>query len=194
MKRQGASTQEANLADARKLAALFRAISRCATPTIARVQGAALGGGLGLAAACDICIASTKAQFATSEVRLGIIPAAIGPYVVRAIGERQAYRYFQTAERINAERAREIGLVHEVVAAGRLDLAVEHHVQVFLKAAPSAVARTKRLLSEVYGRRPADVMALTVEAIATQRVSPEGQEGLKAFLEKRAPKWAQQRR
>jgi methylglutaconyl-CoA hydratase len=127
-------------------------------------------------------------------VTLGILPAMISPYVVRRVGLSAARELCLSGTRFSAARAREIGLVHEVVAAGRLDLAVEHHVQVFLKAAPSAVARTKRLLSEVYGRRPADVMALTVEAIATQRVSPEGQEGLKAFLEKRAPKWAQQRR
>jgi len=116
MRRQGTASEEQNLADARRLAGLFRTISACSTPTVARVHGAALGGGMGLASACDICIASTQASFATSEVRFGIIPAAISPYVIRAIGERQAYRYFQTAERIDAARAREIGLVHEVAA------------------------------------------------------------------------------
>jgi len=191
MKRQGASTQEANLADARKLAALFRAISICATPTIARVQGAALGGGLGLAAACDICIASTKAQFATSEVRLGIIPAAIGPYVVRAIGERQAYRYFQTAERIGAARAREIGLVHEVAEPEVLDAKVQEVVDALLAGGPLAQAAATDLIRAV-ANRPLDegVIEDTARRIATLRSTPEAMEGLSAFLEKRPAAWA----
>ena len=106
MKRQGSASMEENLADARRLAKLFRTLAECAKPTIARVHGAAMGGGMGLAAACDICIASTAASFATSEVRLGIIPAVISPYVIRAIGERQSYRYFQTAERIRGSARR----------------------------------------------------------------------------------------
>jgi methylglutaconyl-CoA hydratase len=191
MKRQGAATQEANLADARKLAALFRAISRCATPTIARVQGAALGGGLGLAAACDICIASAKAQFATSEVRLGIIPAAIGPYVVRAIGERQAYRYFQTAERINAERAREIGLVHEVTEPDALDAKVQEVVDALLAGGPLAQAAATDLIRGVANRPVEDeVIEDTARRIATLRSTPEAMEGLSAFLEKRPAAWA----
>ena len=145
MKRQGGAPLEANLSDARKLANLFRTISMCATPTIARVHGAALGGGMGLASACDICIASTKAQFATSEVRLGIIPAAIGPYVVRAIGERHAYRYFQTAERIGAERAREIGLAHEVAEPDALDAKVQEVVDALLAGGPLAQAAATEL-------------------------------------------------
>ena len=191
MKRQGASSQEANLADARKLAALFRAISMCATPTIARVQGAALGGGLGLAAACDICIASAKAQFATSEVRLGIIPAAIGPYVVRAIGERQAYRYFQTSERIHAERAREIGLVHEVAAPETLDAKVQEVVDSLLAGGPLAQAAATDLIRAVANRPlDAEVIEDTARRIATLRSTPEAMEGLSAFLEKRPAAWA----
>ena len=115
MRRQGQASQEENLESARRLAALFRTLALCATPTIARVHGAALGGGMGLASACDICVASTKASFATTEVRFGIIPAAISPYVIRAIGERQAYRYFQTAERIDAARAQQLGLAHSFI-------------------------------------------------------------------------------
>ena len=174
-------SREENLDDARRAARMLLALDSVPVPLIGRIHGAALGGGSGLAAICDVVVAAEDAVFGFTEVTLGILPAMISPYVVRRVG-------------LSAARAREIGLVHEVVAAARLDLAVEHHVQLFLKAAPSAVARTKRLLGEVYGRRPADVMALTVEAIATQRVSPEGQEGLKAFLEKRAPSWTQPRR
>src|SRR6476469_716699 len=124
MRRQGTAAFEDNVADARRLADLYRTIALCETPTLARVHGTALGGGMGLAAVCDICVASTQAQFATSEVRLGIIPAVIGPYVVRAIGERQSYRYFQTGERISAARAHEIGLVHEAVPPEEMDAKV----------------------------------------------------------------------
>jgi methylglutaconyl-CoA hydratase len=190
MKRQGAATGEANLADARKLATLFRTISTCATPTVARVHGAALGGGMGLASACDICVASTKAQFATSEVRLGIIPAAIGPYVVRAIGERQAYRYFQTGERISAERAREIGLAHEVAEPEALDARVEEIVAALLAGGPLAQAAATDLIRAV-AHKPVDdeVLEDTARRIAMLRATPEAREGLSAFLEKRPAGW-----
>jgi methylglutaconyl-CoA hydratase len=190
MQRQGAAAVEDNLADARKLAALFRAISMCATPTLARVHGAALGGGMGLASACDICVASTKAQFATSEVRLGIIPAAIGPYVVRAIGERQAYRYFQTAERISAEQARHIGLAHEVAEPEELDARVQQVVDALLPGGPLAQAAATELIRAV-AHRPVDdaVVEDTARRIATLRATPEAREGLAAFLDKRAPAW-----
>jgi methylglutaconyl-CoA hydratase len=190
MKRQGEAPLEANLSDARKLAILFRTISMCATPTLARVHGAALGGGMGLASACDICIASTKAQFATSEVRLGIIPAAIGPYVVRAIGERQAYRYFQTAERISAERAREIGLAHEVADPDALDSKVQELVDALLSGGPQAQAAATDLIRAV-AHRPVDddVVEDTARRIATLRSTPEAKEGLSAFLEKRPAAW-----
>lgn len=190
MKRQSAASQEANLADARKLATMFRTISMCAKPTLARVHGAALGGGMGLATACDICIASANAQFATSEVRLGIIPAAISPYVVRAIGERQAYRYFQTAERISAERAREIGLAHEVVESAALDAKVQELVDAILAGGPLAQAASTDLIRAIAHRQVDDeVVEDTARRIATLRATAEAREGLSAFLEKRPAAW-----
>ncbi|MDM0000302.1 enoyl-CoA hydratase/isomerase family protein [Variovorax sp. J22P240] len=190
MKRQGAAPPESNLSDAQKLATLFRTISICATPTIARVHGAALGGGMGLASACDICVASTAAQFATSEVRLGIIPAAIGPFVVRAIGERQAYRYFQTGERIGAGRAREIGLVHEVAEPDALDAKVQEVLDALLTGGPLAQAAATDLIRAV-AHRPVDDALVddTARRIATLRATSEAQEGLSSFFEKRPAAW-----
>ena len=191
MREQGTAALEDNLADARRLAELYRTISQCETPTVARVHGAALGGGMGLAAACDICVASTTAQFATSEVRLGIIPAVIAPYVVRAIGERQAYRYFQTAERISAERAYEIGLVHEVVPAAELDAKIDEIVAELLAGGPRAQAAATDLIRAV-ANRPVDTEVIedTARRIARLRSTDEAQEGLSAFLEKRGPRWS----
>jgi methylglutaconyl-CoA hydratase len=190
MQRQGAAALDENLVDACKLATLFRTISTCATPTVARVHGAALGGGMGLASACDICVASTQAQFATSEVRLGIIPAAIGPYVVRAIGERQAYRYFQTGERISGERARDIGLAHEVAEPEALDAKVEQIVAALLAGGPLAQAAATELIRAV-AHKPVDDALLedTARRIAELRATPEAREGLSAFLEKRPAGW-----
>ncbi|MCR5868449.1 enoyl-CoA hydratase/isomerase family protein [Aquincola sp. J276] len=190
MKRQGAASTEDNLADARRLAELFRVLAECRTPTIARVQGAAMGGGMGLAAACDICVASTAASFATSEVRLGILPGVISPYVVRAIGERQAYRYFQTAERISASRARELGLVHEVAEPEQLDAAVQAVVDALLAGGPKAQAASKALIRAV-AHRPVEAALIedTARRIAELRATPEAKEGLGAFLDKRAPAW-----
>lgn len=190
MRRQGAASTEDNLADARKLAELFRVLSAGAKPTIARVQGAALGGGMGLASACDICVASSAAVFATSEVRLGIVPAAISPYVVRAIGERQAYRYFQTAERITAARARDIGLVHEVAEPEALDAAVQAVVDALLAGRPKAQAASTALIRAVANRPvTAELIEDTARRIAELRATPEAKEGLSAFLEKRSPAW-----
>lgn len=192
MKRQGAAPVEDNLADARRLAELFRTLAACDTPTIARVQGAAMGGGMGLAAACDICVASTAASFATSEVRLGILPGVISPYVVRAIGERQAYRYFQTAERIPAARAREIGLVHEVAEPEQLDAALQAVVDALLAGGPKAQAASKALIRAVANRPVgAELIEDTARRIAELRATPEAKEGLSAFLDKRAPAWKQ---
>ncbi|NDZ18954.1 enoyl-CoA hydratase [Variovorax sp. WS11] len=190
MKRQGNAPLAVNLSDARKLATLFRTISMCATPTIARVHGAALGGGMGLASACDICVASTQAQFATSEVRLGLIPAAIGPYVVRAIGERQAYRYFQTAERIGAQRACEIGLAHEVAEPDALDAKVQEVLGALFAGGPLAQAAATDLIRAV-AHWPVDdaVVEDTARRIATLRATPEARAGLGAFLEKRPAEW-----
>jgi methylglutaconyl-CoA hydratase len=190
MQRQGAASVEDNLADARRLAELFRTLSTLVKPTIARVHGAALGGGMGLAAACDICVASDRAVFATSEVRFGIIPSAISPYVVRAIGERQAYRYFQTAERISATRAREIGLVHEVTDSEGLDAQVQSIVDALLTGGPNAQAAATDLIRAVANQPVTDaVVDDTARRIATLRATPEAREGLSAFLEKRLPAW-----
>lgn len=190
MQRQGAASLEENVADAFKLAELFRTLSECRKPTVARVHGAALGGGMGLASACDICVASDRAVFATSEVRFGIIPSAISPYVIRAIGERQAYRYFQTAERIPAARARELGLAHEVVEPEALDAAVQQLVEALLAGGPLAQGAATELIRAV-AHRPVDdaVVADTAHRIARLRATPEAREGLAAFLEKRSPNW-----
>jgi methylglutaconyl-CoA hydratase len=190
MQRQGAATLEKNVEDARQLANLFRTLSNMATPTIARVHGAALGGGMGLAAACDICVASSKAQFATSEVRFGIIPAAISPYVLRAIGERQAYRYFQTAERISAERALALGLAHEVAAPEALDATVQTLLDALQAGGSGAQAAATDLIRAVANRPIDDALVEdTAQRIARLRATPEAREGLAAFLEKRAPSW-----
>ena len=191
MQRQGAASVDENLADARRLAELFRTLSTLAKPTIARVHGAALGGGMGLAAACDICVASDRAVFATSEVKFGIIPSAISPYVIRAIGERQAYRYFQTAERISAARAREIGLVHEVTdSEGGLDPQIEAIVEALLAGGPNAQAAATDLIRAVANKPVTDdVVDDTARRIATLRATPEAREGLSAFLDKRQAAW-----
>jgi methylglutaconyl-CoA hydratase len=192
MRRQGVASVQDNLQDARRLAALFRTLSECRTPTLARVHGAALGGGMGLASACDICVASEQATFATSEVRFGIVPAAISPYVLRAIGERQAYRYFQTAERISAARAYEIGLVHELTSIDGLDATIEQLLQALQDGGPVAQAAATELIRAVALRRVDDaVVEDTAQRIATLRATPEAREGLAAFLDKRPPAWAQ---
>ncbi len=182
-------SRDENLEDARRAASMFQAIDTIPVPVVARIHGAALGGGAGLAAAADVVVAATDAVFGFTEVTLGILPAMISPYVVRKIGLSAAREFCLSGARFSAARAREIGLVHEVVTAERLDLAVERYTQQFRKAAPSAVAATKALLSLVHGKAPADALATTVVAIANQRVSAEGQEGMRAFLEKRAPAW-----
>ncbi len=190
MKAAGQMSVEENLEDARRLAAMLRTLAELRKPTIARVHGAALGGGLGLAAACDLCVAATSAVFATSEVRFGIIPATIGPYVIRAIGERQAYRYFQTAERIDAQRAREIGLVHEVATPEDLDAKVQQLTDALLQGGPQAQAEAKDLIRAVAGQSMSDaLMEDTARRIAALRATPEAREGLAAFLEKRSPAW-----
>jgi len=179
-----------NLNDARALAGMLRTLAEMNKPTIARVQGAALGGGMGLAAACDIAIASTKAVFATSEVRFGIIPSAISPYVLRAIGARQAYRYFQSAERIDAVRAREIGLVHEAVEPEALDAKVQEIVASLLQGGPLSQAAAKDLIRAVDGRPINDnLVEETAHRIAHLRATPEAREGIAAFLDKRQANW-----
>ncbi|HUM94696.1 MAG TPA: enoyl-CoA hydratase/isomerase family protein [Candidatus Competibacter sp.] len=190
MKAAGQASVEANRADARRLAEMLRALAELSKPTLARVHGAALGGGLGLAAACDLCVAATGAVFATSEVRFGLVPATISPYVIRAIGARQAYRYFLTAERIDAARARDLGLAHEVVAPERLDARIARLAHELLQGGPEALAASKDLIRAVANRAiDGGLVEETARRIAEQRATPQAAEGLAAFLEKRPPGW-----
>ncbi len=190
MRRAANNGIDDNLNDARALAHMLRTLAEMSKPTIARVQGAALGGGMGLAAACDIAVASTKAVFATSEVRFGIIPSAISPYVLRAIGARQAYRYFQSAERISADHAREIGLVHEAVEPEQLDAKVQEIISALLQGGPLSQAAAKELIRAVNNQPINDnVVEDTAHRIAHLRATPEAREGIVAFLDKRQPNW-----
>lgn len=193
MKAAGEASEAENFADAMKLAGMLRTLAEMKKPTIARVHGAALGGGMGLASACDICIAGDKAVFATSEVKFGIIPSAISPYVIRAIGERQSYRYFQTAERIGAVRAAELGLAHEAVATDELDAKVSEVVEALLQGGPKSQAAAKDLIRAVANRPVSDaVVEDTARRIASLRATPEAKEGLAAFLDKRPAAWIAQ--
>jgi methylglutaconyl-CoA hydratase len=183
-------TPEENRRDAEGLALLFETIDLAPKPVVARVQGAALGGGCGLVAVADVAVASAEAHFGFTEVRLGLVPAVISPFVLRKIGPSAARELFLTGERFGADKARAIGLVHRVVPASELDSAVDERVRELLQAAPGAVAAAKALVREVAGRAPADVRDLTAACIAERRASGEGQEGLRAFLEKRKPGWS----
>ena len=190
MRAMAAFSHADNHADALRVARMFHAVHSCSRPVIARVQGDAYGGGVGLAAACDIVIAADTVNFGLSEVRLGIVAATISPHLVRAMGARQAARYMLTAEKFDAKRARELGLVHEVTKANGLDFEVERQANVLLSSSPAALAATKRLLADVVEAPMDDVLlAATAKCIADARVSPEGREGIAAFLEKRAPAW-----
>lgn len=190
MRRMAENTREENLAGARRLAFLLRSLNELPKPTIARVQGAAFGGALGLISACDIAIAADAASFALSEARLGIIPAVISPYVVAAIGPRHARRFMLTGERFGAEEAQRIGLVHQVIAADALDAAVGEAAGALLQAGPAAQAAAKRLVADVAGRPVDDALVEeTARRIAEIRASAEGREGIAAFLEKRRPGW-----
>jgi methylglutaconyl-CoA hydratase len=180
-----------NHADALRVARMFAAVHACSKPVIARVQGDAFGGGVGLAAACDLVVAADKVSFGLSEVRLGIVAATISPYLVRAMGARQAARYMLTAEKFTAAQARSVGLVHEITTVAGLDGEIDRLARVLLAASPTALAATKRLLADVIEAPIDDVLlAATAKCIADARVSPEGREGIVAFLEKRAPAWA----
>ncbi|HQA11425.1 enoyl-CoA hydratase/isomerase family protein [Zoogloea sp.] len=190
MRRAADASVEENLQDARKLAGMLRTLAEMGKPTIARVHGAALGGGMGLASACDICLAGTGAVFATSEVKFGIIPSAISPYVLRAIGARQATRYFQSAERISAARALELGLAHEVAAPDALDTKLAEIVTALLQGGPKSQAASKDLIRAVADRPIDDALVEdTARRIATLRATPEAREGLAAFLDKRPAAW-----
>lgn len=191
MKQAGEAGFDANLSDARKLAIMLRQLAEMPKPTIARVHGAALGGGMGLAAACDICIAASGASFATSEVKFGIIPSAIGPYVLRAIGPRQAARYFLTAERIDARQARNLGLAHDVVEVEELDRAVAEIAGALLLGGPKAQGAAKALIHDFAGQSIDDALVEeSARRIAALRRQDEAREGLTAFLEKRPAHWA----
>ena len=190
MKRMAGYSEAENRTDAKALATLIHTIDRCPKPVLAVVQGPAYGGGVGLVAACDIAVAVETASFALTEVRLGLIPAVISPYVVRAIGERACRRYFLTAERFDAKTAHRLGLVHEVVGEDELAEARDQILSHLLKGGPDAVAAAKELVLTV-ARPPVglDVMDYTARRIAEVRASTEGREGLGAFLEKRKPAW-----
>lgn len=190
MRRAATASEADNLADAHRFAAMLRTLSELSKPTIARIQGAALGGGTGLAAACDMVVASNDAVFSTSEVRFGILPAVISPYVLRAVGPRHALRYFQTAERISAERAMALGLVSEVTAPDGLDAGVAALVEQLLMGAPSAQKAAKDLIAAIQGQPINDAtVQQTAQRIARQRATPEGRDGIAAFLDKRPPAW-----
>lgn len=179
-----------NHADANRLAELFWAIAHCAVPVIARVQGDAYGGGVGLTAACDIAVASSNASFCLSEVKIGLIPATISPYVLRAIGERAARRYFVTAERFDAARAQQIGLVHEVTTPDALDDTVNAIAQAIAANGPQAVRASKQLIADVAGAPlTSELRDQTARVIADIRASDEGKAGLQAFLNKTPPPW-----
>lgn len=190
MKRAAQFTHEQNIEDARKFANMLRTLSEMSKPTIARVQGAALGGGTGLTAACDMAIASSDAIFSTSEVKFGIIPSAISPYVLRAIGPRHALRYFQSAERIKADRALAIGLVGDVVEPDQLDACISQLVDALLQGGPLAQKAAKDLIATVHGQKiDKTISEETAQRIARQRATDEAKDGIAAFLDKRPPAW-----
>jgi methylglutaconyl-CoA hydratase len=190
MRRMANYSRGENRADAAKLADMLLRLATLPQPTVARVQGDCYAGGLGLVAACDIAVAVDTAQFCLTEVRLGLIPATIGPHVVRAIGARQASRYFLTAETFTALMARELGLVHEVCAANDLDAVIERVTTHLCQASPSALTESKRLIRDL-ATLPIDAntAALTADRIADVRASADGREGVQAFLERRKPRW-----
>ena len=184
---------EENLEDARRLAMMFWTIDECPKPVVAKVLGAAMGGGAGLLAVADVVVADSEARFAFSEVRLGIGPVTIAPFVVRKIGTSHARSLFLTGERFDAERAREIGLVHRIVSRDGLDEAVEEKVGELLEGGPVAQATIKGLLRRLETTEPMEAPGLTARVISELRTGEEGQEGLAAFLEKREPGWRRER-
>jgi methylglutaconyl-CoA hydratase len=190
MRRMADYTRAENLADAAKLAEMLRVMYACPKPTIARIQGDVVAGGMGLVAACDMAVAVDSAGFCLSEVKLGLIPATISPYVIRAMGARAAHRYFLTAERFSAQEAHRIGFVHEVVPADQLDAKVAELVKALVNASPNAVRSCKELVQTVAEREiDGALIAHTVEGIADIRSSSEGKEGVQSFLQKRKPNW-----
>lgn len=190
MKRMAQYDFDHNLKDAQLLAGMLQALHELPQPTIARVQGAAFGGAVGLVSCCDMAVATPKASFCLSEVRIGLIPATISPYVIRAMGERASRRYFTTAERFSADQALRLGLVSEVTAEDELDATIERLLECLLQNGPQAVRASKQLVQDVAGRAISkELVEDTCTRIAHIRVSPEGQEGLGAFLNKSKPNW-----
>ncbi len=189
MQRMASYSREDNEADARELEKLMRSLHEFPKPTLVLVQGAAYGGAVGLVSCCDIAIASESASFSLSEAKLGLAPAVISPYVIASMGARQASRYFLSAERFSAQRAREIGLVHEVVAADVLTEASEKMINTLLDNGPVALIACKALVRKISPVTSAEISDYTTTLIASLRTSQEGQEGLSAFFEKRAPAW-----
>jgi methylglutaconyl-CoA hydratase len=189
MAKMAAYSREDNIQDALAAASMFHAINTVPALVIARIHGAALGGGSGLAAVCDVVVAEDQAIFGFTETKLGILPAMISPYVIAKIGQSAARELFLTGMRFDAVRAKDIGLVHAVVPMSDLDAAVGRYVAEGLSASPTGLAAAKALIPKVAGRTAAEVMRLTAETIADQRVSAEGQDGLKAFLAKAKPRW-----
>jgi len=190
MKRMAGYTYEENRADAALLAEMLRTIYLCPQPVLSKVQGDCYAGGMGLVAACDIAVSVDGANFCLSEVKLGLIPATISPYVIKAMGENAARRYFLSAERFTASEALRIGFVHQVVAADALDATADGILKALVANSPHAVRQAKRLVREVAGAPLNDsLIAATVEGIAQIRASDEGREGVRSFLEKRKPGW-----
>jgi len=192
MKKMADYTHAENLADAGQLANMLAAIYHCSKPVVAKIQGDCYAGGMGLVAACDVAISVDTANYCLSEVKLGLIPATISPYVIKAMGESAARRYFVTAERFAASQAQRIGFVHEVVTAEALDSKVAEIVKALVSNSPNAVRQAKKLVQDIASREitPA-LVAETVEGIAQIRASEEGREGVRSFLEKRKPSWLQ---
>lgn len=182
-------TYEENLQDSQNLADMFELMFNCPLPTIACVNGPAIGGGTGMVAVCDIVIASENAVFSLSEVKLGLVPACISPYVIRRMGDKNCREYFLTGERLTAEKALAAGLVNQVVAEDKLDETVNQRIKQLISSGPKALACCKKLLSEVPVMSEKEVGSYTAEVITRLRMSDEGQEGMKAFFEKRKPDW-----
>jgi methylglutaconyl-CoA hydratase len=190
MKQMAAYSDAENLADAGKLADMLRTIYLCPKPVVAKIQGDCYAGGMGLAAACDIAVAAEEASFCLSEVKLGLIPATISPYVIKSMGENAARRYFLTAERFSAAEAHRIGFVHELAQAGALDASVAAIVKALVSNSPNAVRQAKVLVRDIAGKPVDDaLLADTAQRIAAVRASLEAREGVASFLEKRKPSW-----
>lgn len=190
MKRMGSYSYDENLSDAKLLSTLLKVLYELSVPTIAKIQGSAFGGALGLIICCDIAVATTNSKLCFSETKIGLIPATISPYVIQAIGTRQTQRYFLSAETINPHQALTLGLIHEAVDETELDSAIERVTQNLLSNSPAAMCAVKKLIQDI-GHRPIDDKSRleTCKRLAEIRVSDEGQEGLSAFLEKRHPDW-----